>query len=242
MNDKKTAIITGASRGIGRATAVELARAGYFVIINFKTNETAAQETLNMVKSEGGDGTIIPFDVADSEQTGNAVKAITEQYKNIQVLINNAGITADGLFMLLGEEEWGSVINTSLNGFYHMTKPIVREMIRKKRGSIVSVSSLSALMPNRGQATSAAAQAGIIAASRSLASEVARFGVRVNVVAPGLIETDMIKDAPVDQIKQIIPMARLGKPQEVASVIRFLCSDDASYVTGQVIGINGGIC
>ena len=242
MNDKKTAIITGASRGIGRATAVELARAGYFVIINFKTNETAAQETLNMVKSEGGDGTIIPFDVADSEQTRNAVKTITEQYKNIQALINNAGITADGLFMLLGEEEWGSVINTSLNGFYHMTKPIVREMIRKKRGSIVSVSSLSALMPNRGQANYAAAKAGIIAASRSLASEVARFGVRVNVVAPGLIETDMIKDAPVDQIKQIIPMARLGKPQEVASVIRFLCSDDASYVTGQVIGINGGIC
>jgi len=242
MNDKKTAIITGASRGIGRATAVQLARAGYFVIINFKTNETAAQETLNMVKSEGGDGTIIPFDVADSEQTGNAVKAITEQYKNIQALINNAGITADGLFMLLGEEEWDSVINTSLNGFYHMTKPILREMIRKKRGSIVSVSSLSALMPNRGQANYAAAKAGIIAASRSLASEVARFGVRVNVVAPGLIETDMIKDAPVDQIKQIIPMARLGKPQEVASVIRFLCSDDASYVTGQVIGINGGIC
>ncbi|HOG09742.1 MAG TPA: 3-oxoacyl-ACP reductase FabG [Smithella sp.] len=242
MNDKKTAIITGASRGIGRATAVQLARAGYFVIINFKTNETAAQETLNMVKSEGGDGTIIPFDVADSEQTRNAVKTITEQYKNIQALINNAGITADGLFMLLGEEEWDSVINTSLNGFYHMTKPILREMIRKKRGSIVSVSSLSALMPNRGQANYAAAKAGIIAASRSLASEVARFGVRVNVVAPGLIETDMIKDAPVDQIKQIIPMARLGKPQEVASVIRFLCSDDASYVTGQVIGINGGIC
>ncbi|HQI24596.1 MAG TPA: 3-oxoacyl-ACP reductase FabG, partial [Smithella sp.] len=240
MNDKKTAIITGASRGIGRATAVQLARAGYFVIINFKTNETAAQETLNMVKSEGGDGTIIPFDVADSEQTRNAVKTITEQYKNIQALINNAGITADGLFMLLGEEEWDSVINTSLNGFYHMTKPILREMIRKKRGSIVSVSSLSALMPNRGQANYAAAKAGIIAASRSLASEVARFGVRVNVVAPGLIETDMIKDAPVDQIKQIIPMARLGKPQEVASVIRFLCSDDASYVTGQVIGINGG--
>ena len=195
-----------------------------------------------MVKSEGGDGTIIPFDVADSEQTRNAVKTITEQYKNIQALINNAGITADGLFMLLGEEEWDSVINTSLNGFYHMTKPILREMIRKKRGSIVSVSSLSALMPNRGQANYAAAKAGIIAASRSLASEVARFGVRVNVVAPGLIETDMIKDAPVDQIKQIIPMARLGKPQEVASVIRFLCSDDASYVTGQVIGINGGIC
>ncbi len=242
MEERKTAIITGASRGIGRATAVALARAGYFVIINFKANETAAQETLNLVKSAGGDGEIIQFDVADSEQTRNAVKTITERYKNIQVLVNNAGITADGLFMLLGEEEWDSVINTSLKGFYNMTKPVLREMVRRKRGSIVSLSSLSALMPNRGQANYSAAKAGIIAASRSLATEVARFGVRVNVVAPGLIETDMIQEAPVEQIKQIIPMARLGKPEEVASVIRFLCSDDASYVTGQVIGINGGIC
>jgi len=242
MEERKTAIVTGASRGIGRATAVELARAGYFVIINFKANETAAQETLNLVKSAGGDGEIIQFDVADSEQTRNAVKTITERYKNIQVLVNNAGITADGLFMLLGEEEWDSVINTSLKGFYNMTKPVLREMVRRKRGSIVSLSSLSALMPNRGQANYSAAKAGIIAASRSLATEVARFGVRVNVVAPGLIETDMIQEAPVEQIKQIIPMARLGKPEEVANVIRFLCSDDASYVTGQVIGINGGIC
>jgi len=242
MDEIKTAIVTGASRGIGRATAVELAKAGYFIIINFKSNEAAAQETLSLVRAAGGDGEIIQFDVADNAQTKEAVKTITERYKNIHVLVNNAGITADGLFMLLGEEEWDSVINTSLKGFYNMTKPVLREMIRKKRGSIISVSSLSALMPNRGQANYSAAKAGIIAASRSLASEVARFGVRVNVVAPGLIETDMIKEAPVAQIKQIIPMARLGKPEEVASVIRFLCSDDASYVTGQVIGINGGIC
>ena len=242
MDDKKTAIITGASRGIGRATAIELAKTGYFVIINFKSNEAAAQETLNLVRSAGGDGEISQFDVADNTQTKNAVKAITERHKNIQVLINNAGITADGLFMLLGEDEWDSVINTSLKGFYNMTKPVLREMVRKKRGSIVSVSSLSALMPNRGQANYAAAKAGIIAASRALATEVARFGIRVNLVAPGLIETDMIKEAPVEQIKQIIPMARLGKPEEVANVIRFLCSDDASYITGQVIGINGGIC
>ncbi len=242
MNENKTAIVTGASRGIGRATAVELAKAGYFVIINFKSNEAAAQETLNLVQSAGGDGEIARFDVADNAQTKDAVKAITERHKNIQVLINNAGITADGLFMLLGEDEWDSVVNTSLKGFYNMTKPVLREMVRKKCGSIVSVSSLSALMPNRGQANYAAAKAGIIAASRALASEVARFGIRVNVVAPGLIETDMIKEAPVEQIKQIIPMARLGKPEEVASVIRFLCSSDASYVTGQVIGINGGIC
>jgi 3-oxoacyl-[acyl-carrier protein] reductase len=242
MDENKTAIVTGASRGIGRATAVELAKAGYFVIINFKSNEAAAQETLNLVKSAGGDGEIVRFDVADHTQTKDAVKAITERHKNIQVLINNAGITADGLFMLLGEDEWDSVINTSLKGFYNMTKPVLREMVRKKCGSIVSVSSLSALMPNRGQANYAAAKAGIIAASRALASEVARFGIRVNVVAPGLIETDMIKEAPVAEIKKMIPMARLGKPEEVASVIRFLCSNDASYVTGQVIGINGGIC
>jgi 3-oxoacyl-[acyl-carrier protein] reductase len=242
MDENKTAIVTGASRGIGRATAVELAKAGYFVIINFKSNEAAAQETLNLVKSAGGDGELFQFDVADNSQTKDAVKAITERHKNIQVLINNAGITADGLFMLLGEDEWDSVINTSLKGFYNITKPVLREMVRKKCGSIVSVSSLSALMPNRGQANYAAAKAGIIAASRSLASEVARFGIRVNVVAPGLIETDMIKDAPVAEIKKLIPMARLGKPEDVASVIRFLCSSDASYVTGQVIGINGGIC
>ncbi len=242
MDENKTAIVTGASRGIGRATALELAKAGYFVIINFKSNEAAAQETLSLVKSAGGDGEIVRFDVADHTRTKEAVKLITERHKNIQVLINNAGITADGLFMLLGEDEWDSVIDTSLKGFYNITKPVLREMVRKKCGSIVSVSSLSALMPNRGQANYAAAKAGIIAASRSLASEVARFGIRVNVVAPGLIETDMIKEAPVAEIKKIIPMARLGKPEEVASVIRFLCSSDASYITGQVIGINGGIC
>ncbi|KUG21480.1 3-oxoacyl-acp reductase [hydrocarbon metagenome] len=242
MDDKKIAIITGASRGIGRATAIELSKVGYFVIINFKSNESAAQETLSLVQAVGGEGEISRFDVADSTQTKDAVKTIIEHYKNIHVLVNNAGITADGLFMLLGEDEWDSVINTSLKGFYNMTKPVLREMVRKKRGSIISLSSLSALMPNRGQSNYSAAKAGIIAASRSLATEVARFGIRVNVVAPGLIETDMVKEAPVEQIKQMIPMARLGKPEEVANVIRFLCSDDASYITGQVIGINGGIC
>lgn len=241
MNDQKTALVTGASRGIGRATAVELAKAGYFVIINFKANESAAQETLNLVRHSGGEGEMIQFDVTDTAQTKDAVQRVTENHKNIQVLINNAGITADGLFMLLGEEEWDTVIDTSLKGFYNVTKPVVREMVRRKCGSIVSVSSLSASMPNRGQSNYAAAKAGIIAASRSLAAEVARFGIRVNVVAPGLIETDMIQDAPVAEIKKMIPMARLGKPEEVAHVIRFLCSTDASYMTGQVIGINGGI-
>ena len=182
------------------------------------------------------------FDVTDTVQASNSIKSIVERHRNIQVLINNAGINADGLFMMLGEDEWDNVINTTLKGFYNVTKPVLREMVKSKRGSIVSVSSISALMPNRGQTNYSAAKAGLNAATRSLATEVARFGVRVNVVAPGLIETEMIKNAPIAEIKKVIPMARAVKPEEVARVIRFLCSDDASYITGQIIGINGGMC
>ncbi len=242
MNEKKVAIVTGASRGIGRATAVELAKAGYFVIINYKSNEAAAIETLKLVESTGGMGETMKFDVVDGTQTGDGIKAIVGRHKKIQVLVNNAGITADGLFMMLGEDEWDSVINTTLKGFYNVTKPVLREMVKSKCGSIVSVSSVAGIMPNRGQTNYAAAKAGIIGASRSLAREVARFGIRVNLVAPGLIETEMIRNAPVAEIKKMIPMERLGKPEEVARVIRFLCSDDASYMTGQVVSINGGIC
>jgi 3-oxoacyl-[acyl-carrier protein] reductase len=242
MTEKKLAIITGAGRGIGRATALEMAGAGYFVIINYKSNAEAAAQTLNLVRAAGGDGEILQFDVTDSAAVKDNIAGIVERHGRINVLVNNAGISADGLFLLLGEDEWDNVINTTLKGFYNMTKPVLREMIKNKEGSIVSVSSVSALMPNRGQANYAAAKAGIIGASRSLAAEVARFGVRVNVVAPGLIETDMIKDAPIAEIKKAIPMARLGQPQEVARVIRFLCSDDASYITGQTISINGGMC
>ena len=242
MDEKRVAIVTGASRGIGRATAIELAKAGYFVVINFKSNKEAAAETLNLVQSTGGVGETMQFDVTDTVQASNSIKSIVERHRNIQVLINNAGINADGLFMMLGEDEWDNVINTTLKGFYNVTKPVLREMVKSKRGSIVSVSSISALMPNRGQTNYSAAKAGLNAATRSLATEVARFGVRVNVVAPGLIETEMIKNAPIAEIKKVIPMARAGKPEEVARVIRFLCSDDASYITGQIIGINGGMC
>ena len=221
---------------------MELSAAGYYVIINFNSNEAAATETLKQVHDAGGDGEIIKFDVADPAQTKDGISSIVDRHKNIQVLVNNAGINADGLFLLMGDEEWNSVIDTTLKGFYNVTKPILREMIKRKCGSIVSVSSVSALMPNRGQTNYAAAKAGLNAASRALATEVARFGIRVNVVAPGLIETDMIVNAPITEIKKIIPMARVGKPQEVSRVIRFLCSDDASYITGQVIAINGGMC
>jgi 3-oxoacyl-[acyl-carrier protein] reductase len=242
MRKKKVAIITGASRGIGRATAVEMAQAGYFIVINYKENEQAAFETLRLVEEVGGAGETCRFDVVDPDQTKENIESIIEQHGPIYVLVNNAGINADGLFLMLGEKEWDSVINTTLKGFYNMTKPVLRNMIRNKRGSIVSVSSVSGLMPNRGQTNYSAAKAGLIGASRSLAAEVARFGVKVNVVAPGLIETDMTKDIPHAEIKKAIPMARVGKPEEVARVIRFLCSDDASYITGQTIAINGGMC
>jgi 3-oxoacyl-[acyl-carrier protein] reductase len=242
MSEKKVAIITGASRGIGRATAVELGKSGYFIIINYKENEQAAGETLKLLRQAGGDGETLKFDVVNTAEAKDNISSIVTRHGRIHVLVNNAGINADGLFLLLGEDEWDRVISTTLKGFYNMTKSVLREMIKNKCGSIVSVSSVAGIMPNRGQTNYSAAKAGLIGASRSLAAEVARFGIRVNVVAPGLIETDMIKDAPVAEIKKVIPMARVGKPEEVARVIRFLCSDDASYITGQTIAINGGMC
>lgn len=243
MDGKKIAIVTGASRGIGRATAVELAKTGYYVVINYNQSEAAAAETLAQVQSAGQAGEMRKFDVANAEEVKDALAKIVEEHKRIDVLVNNAGVTRDGLFMMMGEEEWHSVINTTLNGFYNVTKPVLREMVRKKRGAIVSVSSISAMNPNRGQANYAAAKAGVNAASSSLAKEVARFGIRVNVVAPGPVETDMLNSMPMDvsMIKAMIPMARVGKPEEIARVIRFLCSDDASFITGQVISINGGM-
>ena len=243
MDEKKVALVTGASRGIGRATAVELAKTGYHVIINYNSSEAAAAETLSEVQAAGGTGRITRFDVADTEEVKNALGGIIEEYKKIDVLVNNAGVTADGLFMMMGDDEWRRVIDTTLNGFFNVTKPVLREMVRKKNGSIVSVSSISALAPNRGQSNYAAAKAGLIAATKSLAKEVARFGIRVNAVAPGPIETDMLSSMPMDagMIKAMIPMARVGRPEEVARVIRFLCSADASFITGEVISINGGM-
>lgn len=243
MDEKRIALVTGASRGIGRATAVELARAGYYVVINYNASEAAASQTLTQIQASGAAGEIRKFDVANAAQVKEALAGIIEEHKRIDVLVNNAGVTRDGLFLMMGEEDWHTVINTTLNGFYNVTKPVLREMIRKKRGAIVSVSSISSLVPNRGQANYAAAKAGINAATSSLAKEVARFGIRVNAVAPGPIDTDMLSSMPMDAntIKSVIPMARLGKPEEVARVIRFLCSDDASYITGQVISVNGGM-
>jgi len=241
MKEEQVALVTGGSRGIGRAIAIELAEAGYKVIITYKANDQAADETLNSIRSKGGSADKVRFDVADSKEAAKQMDEIISQNQNLRVLVNNAGVTADGLFMMMPEEDWDTVIQTTLKGFYNVTKPVIKRMARNRKGSVVSISSISALVGNRGQANYAAAKAGLIAASRALASEVARLGIRVNVVAPGLIDTEMIKGAPIERIKDIIPMARIGKPEEVAKVVRFLCSDDASYITGQVISVNGGM-
>ena len=244
MNEKhgeKVALVTGASKGIGRAICVELARSGYRIVVNYRSDEAGAVQTLEMVKEAGSDGQVMQFDVTDFDRTQQAVADILEQHDSIDALVNNAGITADGLFIMMPRKDWSRVIDISLSGFYNLTKPVLEKMIRLKRGAIVSIASVAGLVGNRGQANYSAAKAGLIGASRSVASEVARLGIRVNVVAPGLIETDMIKDAPVENIKTLIPMARIGKPEEVARVVRFLCSDDASYITGQVISVNGGM-
>lgn len=241
MNEEQVALVTGGSRGIGRAIAVELSEAGYGIIITYKSNDQAAAETLEIIRSKGGKGEKVRFDVADSGETAKQMDDIISRYTDIRILVNNAGVTADGLFMMMPEEDWDRVIQTTLKGFYNVTKPVVKRMARNRRGSIISIASVSGLVGNRGQANYAAAKSGLIAASRSLASEMARLGIRVNVVAPGLIDTEMIKGAPLNKIKEIIPMARIGRPEEVAKVVRFLCSDDASYITGQVISVNGGM-
>lgn len=240
--NKRVAIITGAAKGIGRAIAVELAGAGYYIVINYLSDQAGAEQTLAMVEEAGSQGEIYGFDVRDGKKTEEVIADIAERLGRIDILINNAGIIHDGLFMMMEQESWQTVIETSLNGFYNMTRPVIERMVRARSGSVVSLSSASALMPNRGQANYSAAKAGLGAASRVVASEVARLGIRVNVVAPGLIETDMIADAPKEHIKTMIPMARIGKPEEVAKVVAFLCSSDASYITGQILSVNGGMC
>jgi 3-oxoacyl-[acyl-carrier protein] reductase len=237
----QVALVTGGSRGIGRAICLELAKRGAYVVVNFRSNKGAAEETLELIRQAGGGGETAGFDVANAEETGMQIEKLLIRHEAIDILVNNAGENADGLFVLMAPEEWTKVLNTSLQGFYHVTKPVLKKMVTRKRGSIVALSSVSARLGHRGQVTSSAAKAGLEGACRSLASEVARLGIRVNVVAPGLIATEMIQSFPVEIIKQIIPMGRIGLPDEVAKVVYFLCSDEASYITGQVISVNGGM-
>jgi 3-oxoacyl-[acyl-carrier protein] reductase len=241
MPSRQVALVTGGGRGIGRAVSLELAKSGYDVVVTFRANRNAAEETVELIRRGGGWGEAVCFDVADREETEKQIEALFTRHESVDVLVNNAGETADSLFALMSFEEWRRVIDTSLQGFFNVTKPVLKKMISKRKGSIVTLSSVSARLGHRGQTNYAAAKAGLEGACRSLASEVARLGIRVNVVAPGLIATEMLQGLPVEMIKQIIPMGRTGLPEEVAKVVRFLCSDDASYITGQVIAVNGGM-
>jgi len=238
---KPWALVTGASRGIGAAIAEALAVAGHPIIANYRSDDVAAGELKERIESAGGRVELARFDVADGEATGACVDRLIEEDRQIGVLVNNAGISRDAPFPTIAPDDWTSVTRTTLDGFYHVTRPLVMPMIRRRWGRIINISSVSGLIGNRGQVNYSAAKAGLIGATRSLAQETAKRGVTVNAIAPGLIETDMIKDAPVETILKLIPMRRLGKPEEVARLAVFLAGDDAAYITGQVIGINGGL-
>jgi len=239
---KPRALVTGASRGIGAAIAMALARAGHPVVLNYRSNDAAADAVRRAIEEVGGAVELARFDVADARESAEAMeRLLADEARPIGVLVNNAGVASDAPFPTLEREAWERVTRTTLDGFYNVTRPLVMPMVRRRWGRIVSISSVSGVVGNRGQVNYAAAKAGLIGATRALAQEVAHRGVTVNAVAPGLIDTDMIKDAPVAEILKHVPMRRVGTAEEVAGLVAWLASDAAAYVTGQVIGINGGL-
>jgi 3-oxoacyl-[acyl-carrier protein] reductase len=238
---KPRALVTGGSRGIGAAIAEALAEAGHPVIISYKSNEEAARAVQARIEAAGGKATLVRFDVANAVETAAVMEQLLAEEEPIGVIVNNAGVARDASFPILREDQWNDVISTTLGGFYNVTRPLIMPMVRRKWGRIINLSSVSGLTGNRGQVAYAAAKAGIIGATKSLAQELAKRNITVNAVAPGLIETDMIKEAPVEKLLEMIPMRRLGQPREVADLVAFLASDKAAYITGQVLSINGGL-
>ena len=238
---KNVALVTGASRGIGRAIAIALATAGSHLLLNYRTRQTEAQETLSLIERAGGTGELCPFDVADTAACEQAVANILQSHQRIDVLINNAGIRHDGLLVFMKPEQWSEVIATNLNSFFNLTRPVAKQMALQRWGRIVSIASTAGQTGVEGQVNYSAAKAGVIGASKSLARELARRGVTVNVLAPGFIETEMTKGLPREQMLAQIPAGRFGKPEEVAAAAVFLCSDGAAYINGAVININGGV-
>ena len=239
----KYALITGASRGLGKAIALRLAKDGFAVIINYQSNREAALDTLKQVQEANGTGELLPFDVSDAQSIETALESWSSNHPDdyISVLVNNAGIRQDNLMIFMQEEQWNSVLDTTLNGFFYITRRLLKDMMTHRNGRIINMASLSGLKGLPGQTNYSAAKAALIGATKALAQEVAARKVTVNAIAPGFIATDMTKELDEAELKKLIPLGRFGKPEEVAALTSFLASDESGYITGQVISINGGL-
>ena len=241
---KNTVLVTGSSKGIGRAIAIELAKSGFDIVVHYHNDKKGADETLTQVNlhQQNSNSRIVQFDIADAEQSKQVLTSDIEQFGAYYGAVCNAGVHSDNAFPAMTKDEWHKVIHTNLDGFYHVVHPLLMPMIQlRKGGRIVAISSVSGILGNRGQVNYSASKAGIIGATKALAIELAKRKITVNCVAPGLIETEMTAELPIKDLKSMIPLRRMGKPEEVASAVGFLMSDDAGYVTRQVISVNGGI-
>lgn len=240
MAENKVALITGASRGIGKACAIELAKAGYDVAISYAGNEEAASKTIEELQALNVKAKSYKFDVANKEACAKAVEEVMAEFGRIDVLVNNAGITRDGLFLRMNAENWEAVINTNLNSAFYMSNPVVKIMMKQRSGCIVNMSSIVGVHGNAGQANYSAAKAGLIGFTKSLAKEIGSRNIRVNAIAPGFIQTDMTKGLEETKIAQHIALNRLGNPEDIAKTVKFL-AEEGTYITGQVIGVDGGL-
>lgn len=239
----KYALVTGGSRGIGRAVCLKLSAMGFPVLINYQSNRQAAEETKDLITANGGTAELLPFDVTISEEVDSAIETWQNAHPDdyIGILVNNAGIRKDTLMVFMPNDDWQSVLNTTLNGFFYTTRRIIKGMMSKRDGRIINMASLSGLKGQAGQTNYSAAKAALIGATKALAQEIGSRKITVNAVAPGFIETDMTKGFNEADFKKMIPAGRFGKPEEVAALVGFLASDDAAYITGEVISINGGL-
>ena len=244
MKIMKSALITGGSRGIGREICIKLSQdTDYYILINYHSNKVAAEETLKIVKENGNSGEIIQFDVANTDAVNTSLDTWFKKHPKaiIEVIVNNAGITKDGLFMWMPKDDWDSVINVSINGFFNVTNYLIQKMLRNRYGRIVNIVSISGVKGTAGQTNYSAAKGGIVAATKALAQEVAKRKITVNAVAPGFIKSDMTANLDEKELIKMIPVNRFGEVEEVADLVSFLVSKKASYITGEIININGGI-
>ena len=239
----KYALVTGGSRGLGKAVALRLSRMGLPIVINYRSNQASAEEVKAEIEAAGGIAELLPFDVASPQAVEEAVEKWTAEHPDdyIDVLINNAGIRMDNLMIFMQNEQWHNVVDTTLNGFFYLTRRLLKDMLTHRHGRIINMASLSGIKGLPGQVNYSAAKAARIGATKAWAQEVAPRKVTVNAVAPGFIASDMTKDLNEGELKKLVPMNRFGKPDEVAALVAFLASDDAAYITGEVVSINGGL-